>query len=136
MDNTSSHHVDCAISSVVDEGGFYFMCRLCALKFSEPHGMIIFSGEGCAREIAKKIQDCLQFIVAPSDKFPQTLCQYCVYKLEMSHEFLMRTLDAQQYLSGEYRIADSLYPILILYYPILKNPIFFSFISLSNVSYF
>lgn len=99
MEHTSHHDaVECALSSV-DEG-FYFLCRLCALKFSEPHGMAIFSEDGCARDVAKKIQDCLQFCVAPGDKFPQTLCQYCLYKLEMSHEFLMKTLDAQQYLSG------------------------------------
>lgn len=107
MENADHDDVECALTAAaVVADGFYFLCRLCAFKFSSEHnGMNIFSDDGCARDVAKKIQDCLQFVVAPGDKFPQTLCQYCVYKLDMSHEFLMKTLDAQQYLAGEFEFC-------------------------------
>lgn len=52
------------------------------------------------RDIKKKIQDCLQFVVDDADKYPKTICRECAYKLDLSHEFLMKSLESQQFLAG------------------------------------
>lgn len=54
------------------------------------------------RDIKKKIQDCLHFSVEDGDKFPKTICRECAYKLDVSHEFLLKSLESQQFLSGNY----------------------------------
>lgn len=52
------------------------------------------------RDIKKKILECLHFSVEDGDKFPKTICRECAYKLDVSHEFLLKSLESQQFLSG------------------------------------
>lgn len=83
----------------IGDSAFYYMCRLCSLRCAIP-GLFIFSEEGNMRDIKKKIQDCLQFVVDDADKYPKTICRDCTYKLDLSHEFLMKSLESQQFLTG------------------------------------
>ncbi|XP_011634536.1 transcription factor gaf1 [Pogonomyrmex barbatus] len=63
---------------------FYDLCRLClsrdGVKFS------IFK-EGGQQNIAEKISTCLSITVKDDDPLPPIICQQCVYKLNMLHDF-------------------------------------------------
>lgn len=81
-------------------GPFYYLCRLCALKCDSP-GISMFSYEGIIRDVKKKINDCLRFLIDDQDKFPKTICNECAYKLDIFHEFLIKSLESQKFLSGK-----------------------------------
>lgn len=64
----------------LSDNSFSFFCRLCAMK-SSLAGVEIFSNEGMLREIKKKIEICLRFIVDQNDSYPKFVCSDCVCKL-------------------------------------------------------
>ncbi|XP_037051231.1 zinc finger protein OZF-like isoform X2 [Bradysia coprophila] len=85
-------------SSLVDLSDNSYLCRLCALKTSLP-AVEMFSHEGSIREIKKKIEICLRFMVDQHDSYPKLVCSDCVCKLDISYDFLMKSLESQQFLT-------------------------------------
>lgn len=102
----------------------YYLCRLCAFKCLMP-GIMIFSAEGMLRDIQRKIQECLQFVVCiiahvelicwmfanawliilikqvtEDDTYPKIVCPDCVNKLDALYEFKMKSLQSQNILCG------------------------------------
>lgn len=101
-----------SMSNLVDlsENTFSYLCRLCAMK-STLSGVDIFSNEGLLREIKKKIEICLRFMIDENDSFPKLICSDCVYKLDVSYEFLLKCLESQQFLSElvQHEVFDTIY---------------------------
>lgn len=101
-------------SNLVDLGDNTFnnsyLCRLCAMKSSLP-GVEIFSNEGMLREIKKKIEICLRFMVIENDSYPKLVCSDCVCKLDISYDFLLKSLESQQFLSElvQHEVFDTIY---------------------------
>ncbi|XP_034243518.1 uncharacterized protein LOC117646584 [Thrips palmi] len=64
---------------------FYELCRLClscdGVKLS------IFDDEGIQRNFPLKIMTCLSIVVSEQDLLPPLVCQRCVYKLDVLHDF-------------------------------------------------
>ncbi|KAE8742032.1 hypothetical protein FOCC_FOCC012408 [Frankliniella occidentalis] len=64
---------------------FYELCRLClscdGVKLS------IFDDEGIQRNFPHKIMSCLSIVVSEQDLLPPLVCQRCVYKLDVLHDF-------------------------------------------------
>ncbi|KAK3927880.1 GATA-binding factor A [Frankliniella fusca] len=64
---------------------FYELCRLClscdGVKLS------IFDDEGIQRNFPHKIMTCLSIVVSEQDLLPPLVCQRCVYKLDVLHDF-------------------------------------------------
>lgn len=87
-------------SNLVDLSGntFSFLCRLCALKTSSL-GVDVFSNEGMLRDIKRKVEICLHFIIDQNDSYPKLICSECVCKLEISYEFLIKSVESQQFLT-------------------------------------
>lgn len=88
------------MSNLVDlsNSTFSYICRLCALKTSLP-AVDLFSHEGILRETKKKIEYCLRFIVDQHDSYPKVVCSDCVCKLDISYDFLVKSLESQQFLT-------------------------------------
>lgn len=99
-------------SSLVDLGDntFSYLCRLCAMKSTLP-SVEIFSNEGILREIKKKIEICLRFMIDENDSYPKLICSDCVCKLDISYDFLLKSLESQQFLSElvQHEVFDTIY---------------------------
>lgn len=99
-------------SNLVDlsDNSFAYLCRLCAMKTTLP-GVEIFSNEGLLRETKKKIEVCLRFIIDQHDTYPKVICSDCVVKLDISYDFLLKSLESQQFLSElmQNEVFDTIY---------------------------
>ncbi|KAJ6641000.1 Zinc finger protein [Pseudolycoriella hygida] len=98
-------------SNLVDlsDNTYSYLCRFCAMKTSLP-GVEIFSNEGILREIKKKVEICLRFIVDENDSYPKFICSDCICKLDISYDFLLKSLESQQFLSElQHEVFDTIY---------------------------